>query len=53
MLRHGARFVRDQGLYCLRTGAWWLPAVVVVLGIAVVLAATAQVVVPNAVYVLF
>jgi hypothetical protein len=47
------RFLRDQALYCVRTGAWWVPVVAAALAIAAVLAASAQVVVPHAVYVLF
>ena len=53
MVRWGGRFVRDQCAYCLRSGAWWVPAVIVLLAVAAVLAATAQVVVPHAVYVMF
>jgi hypothetical protein len=53
VVKHIGRFVRDQCLFWLRTGSWWIPAATVVLAIALVLAATAQVVVPHTVYVLF
>ena len=45
--------VRDLGSYTVRSGTWWLPVVVVVLGITAVVMLTAKVVVPTAVYVLF
>lgn len=51
--RHAARFLADQVRYWFRTGSWWIPVGIVVLAIASVLAATAQVVVPHTVYVLF
>lgn len=47
------RVAREQAVYCVRSGAWWIPAVLVVFGLAVIMALTAQVVVPHAVYVLF
>jgi hypothetical protein len=53
LLRHIGRFVTDQVTYCVRVGAWWIPVAAVIIGIAVILAATAQVVVPHVVYVLF
>ena len=53
LLRHVARFVRDQAMFGWRTGSWWIPLAIIVLGLVVLAAATAQVVVPHAVYVLF
>jgi hypothetical protein len=53
VVRHAGRFIRDQITYCIRVGAWWVPLAVIILGVAVVVAATAQVVVPTAVYVFF
>jgi hypothetical protein len=53
VLRHAGRFVTDQLSYCVRVGAWWIPLAGVILGIAAIVAATAQVVVPTAVYVFF
>lgn len=51
--RHLSRFLLDLSRYTVRTGMWWFPVVVVVLGVGAVVAATAKVVVPTAVYVLF
>ena len=53
VLKYAGQFRRDQLMYWLRTGAWWIPAIVVVLALAAVLALTTQVVVPHAVYVFF
>ncbi len=53
LCRHLLRAVGDLGLYAVRSGRWWVPAVVVVLGIAGLIAVTVKVVVPTAVYTLF
>lgn len=37
----------------IRSGNWWLPVVIVLLAVTALVAATAKVVVPTAVYVLF
>ena len=53
LVRHAGRFLADQVRYAVRTGAWWIPLALVILGLGIALAATAQTVVPHAVYVLF
>lgn len=53
VLRHVARNGRDLLSYALRTGRWWLPAVVLTLALAAIAAATAKVVVPTATYAFF
>lgn len=51
--RSAARMVIDLAQYSLRTGRWWLPAILVVLAVAAVTAAAIQAVVPTLVYALF
>lgn len=52
-LAGAALMIRDLGLYAWRSGRWWVPALVVAFALVVVLAVTAKVVVPVAVYTLF
>lgn len=52
-LRSVAGGCADLGRYVWRTGRWWQPLLLVVLGAVVALAAATQTVVPTAVYTLF
>ena len=52
-LRHGCRMVAAMTGYGVRSGRWWLPAMVVLLTIVAVAVATAKVVAPTAVYMVF
>lgn len=52
-LRHAGAFVADLSRYTVRTGRWWFPLVVLVLGVGALVAATVKVAVPTVVYVLF
>lgn len=51
--RWGLQAVRDLAAYGWWTGRWWLPMMVLVLIGLVWIIATAQIVVPTAVYTLF
>ena len=51
--RHAARLVRQLLVLGVRTGRWWFPVLLVLLGLGAVLALTAKVVVPTATYVMF
>jgi hypothetical protein len=53
LLRHFARQGIDLLAYGSRTGRWWFPFVLVLLGLGAVLAVTAKAVIPSATYVLF
>ena len=53
LVRHAGTFAADLSRYTLRTGRWWFPVVLVLLAVGAVVALTAKVVVPTAVYVLF
>lgn len=50
---HVVRAVNDLFRSGTRSGRWWLPAVILVLATAAVLAAAVQVAVPSTVYVFF
>lgn len=52
-MRRGAWQVKVLGLYCLRTGRWWLPLLIIVLPLLVLLAAATKAIVPTTMYVLF
>lgn len=52
-VRYALGLLRDILAFAKSSGQWWLPVVVVLMAIAGVLALTAKVVVPSAVYVLF
>ncbi len=51
--RHALGVCRDLLSFAVSSGQWWLPLVASVLAVAGLLALTAKVVVPSAVYVLF
>ncbi|WP_426574215.1 DUF5989 family protein [Aquihabitans sp. McL0605] len=53
VVRHAGRFVTDLWLHAARSGRWWVPVVIVMIMVATVVAATAKVVVPTAMYTLF
>ncbi|MFZ4432500.1 MAG: hypothetical protein ACOYOQ_04795 [Microthrixaceae bacterium] len=53
VFRRGIGAVGDLSRYALRTGRWWFPAAVLVLGVGALVAATVKVAVPTVVYVLF
>ena len=53
LLRWSLRGLRDLGTYAVRSGRWWMPALVVVLAVVTVVVAVAKVVVPTVVYTLF
>lgn len=53
LIRNALRMLRDLGGYAVDSGRWWIPAVIVLLGLAAVVAVTVKVVVPTTVYVLF
>ena len=50
IVRHAGVFAADLSRY---TGRWWFPVVLLLLAVGAVVALTAKVVVPTAVYVLF
>jgi hypothetical protein len=56
-MRLGVQFfliaLRDLGAYTVRSGRWWLPLLLVTLGVVLAAAAATQAVVPTAVYTLF
>ena len=51
--RHLLRFLGDLSRYAVRTGRWWFPAAILLLGVGAAVAATVKAAVPTAVYVLF
>jgi hypothetical protein len=51
--RHSAKMLSSLGTAGVRTGRWWFPVVVVLLGVAALVGLSVQVVVPTATYVLF
>lgn len=51
--RHGIRLLAQFALLGLRTGRWWFPVLVLLLGLGAALSVTAKVVVPTATYVMF
>lgn len=51
--KHLFRFVIDLSRYTVRTGRWWFPAAIVLVGVGAAAAATVKAAVPTAVYVLF
>lgn len=51
--RHLLRFMADLARYTVRTGRWWFPAALLLLGVGAAVAATVKAAVPTAVYVLF
>lgn len=52
-LRHAGRTAVDLVLYAVRSGRWWMPVLLIVIIVASLVAATAKVVVPTAMYTLF
>lgn len=53
LVRNVAIMVANVLRQAVRSGNWWLPIVIALLALAAVVAATAKVVVPTTVYVLF
>ena len=53
LVRHVLAMGGNVARQALRSGNWWLPIVITLLALAAVVAATAKVVVPTSVYVLF
>lgn len=51
--RHLVRLCGDLVAYAKQSGRWWVPALIVALGIATVLALTAQTIVTPVIYALF
>lgn len=52
-VRHLGLLACALALYTVRSGRWWVPALVLVWGLAALFVMTAKVVVPTAVYTLF
>jgi hypothetical protein len=53
LLRNVVAMVADLARYGARSGRWWVAVTIVAFTVAAALVATAKVVVPTAVYVLF
>ena len=53
LLRNVLAMAGDLASYGARSGRWWIVVTIVAFAVAAVLVATAKVVVPTAVYVLF
>lgn len=52
-IRHASRLCLELATYSVRSGRWWVPAIILVLSVATVVAVTTKAAVPVAVYVLF
>lgn len=52
-MRHAVRLLGDLALAGARTGRWWVPLLVPVLGLAALAVVAAHAVVPTVVYVIF
>lgn len=53
VLRHAGRLFGDLVLFGVRSGRWWISALIVILIVVSVLVVTAKAVVPVATYTLF
>ena len=53
VVRHAWRAAKDLVRYCVYTGRWWLPALMIVLALAAVVVSITKAAAPTVVYVLF
>ena len=53
LARHVLLFFGDLIRSAIRSGNWWIPVVIIILAVSALIVATAKVVVPTTVYVLF